>query len=183
MLRQSDFIGRVITAACLICSINFASFAQSPRNAARAEERAVSFSRFKAAQKTDGKSDDNNRLKETLVDLEKKSWEAWKNHDGKYFENFLSDDHVELGFGGPSDKGLVVKVVASVKFCSVKSYSVDQFQLTQFSGNTALLIYHAAQDTTCGGKPVPSPVWVSSLYIKRGKRWLNAAYQQTQTNK
>jgi hypothetical protein len=52
-----------------------------------------------------------------------------------------------------------------------------------FDANAALLTYHAAQDTTCGGKVVPSPVWASSLYIKRGDKWFNAAYQQTPTNK
>lgn len=45
--------------------------------------------------------------------------------------------------------------------------------------NTALLTYWEAQDTLCHN-PVPSPCWVSSLYIKRGDRWLNVLYQQTQ---
>jgi hypothetical protein len=33
-------------------------------------------------------------LKETLINLEKQSWEAWKRRDGKFFQDFLSDDHV-----------------------------------------------------------------------------------------
>jgi hypothetical protein len=125
---------------------------------------------------------DKSTLKETLTNLEKQSWEAWKNHDGKFFQNFLTDDHVEVGFGGPTDKKTVVAGVAS-PVCSVKSYTVDSFELTEFGPDTALLTYHAAQDTTCGGNPVPSPVWVSSLYVKRGGQWLNALYQQTKTAK
>ncbi|HEV7505457.1 MAG TPA: nuclear transport factor 2 family protein [Thermoanaerobaculia bacterium] len=121
-------------------------------------------------------------LKDTLADLEKQSWEAWKNHDGKFFQGFLTDDHVEVGFGGPTDKKTVVSGVAS-PICAVKSYTVDHFELIQFGPDTALLYYHAAQDTTCGGQPVPSPVWVSSLYVKRDGHWLNALYQQTQTPK
>ena len=38
-------------------------------------------------------------LKEELVKMEKQSWEAWKNRDGKFFQEFLSEDHVEVGFG------------------------------------------------------------------------------------
>jgi len=121
-------------------------------------------------------------LKETLIKLEKQSWEAWKNRDGKFFQNFLSDDHVEVGFGGLTNKATVVAGVAS-PICVVKSYSVDKFELTVFDAKTALLTYHAAQDTTCNGNAVPSPVWVSSLYVKRGGRWLNVLYQQTQTRK
>jgi hypothetical protein len=121
-------------------------------------------------------------LKDTLVAMEKQSWEAWKNHDGKFFQEFLSDDHVELGFGGPQNKASVVAGVAG-PVCSVKSYEVDHFELAVVDANTALLTYHAAQNTTCGGQPVPSPVWVSSLYVKRDGRWFNFFYQQTKTTK
>jgi hypothetical protein len=121
---------------------------------------------------------DQGALKEALVKLEKQSWVAWQGHDGKFFQEFLSDDHVELGSGGPASKAAVVSMVAGTA-CTVKSYSVDHFELTMPSSDTALLTYHAAQDTTCGGKPVPSPVWVSSLYVKRGDRWLNVLYQHS----
>jgi uncharacterized protein DUF4440 len=125
---------------------------------------------------------DKTTLKETLMTLEEQSWEAWKNHDAKFFEAFLSDDHVEVGFGGLTNKAKVVAGVAS-PICVVKSYAVDKFELTAFDTNTALLTYHAEQDTTCSGNAVPSPVWVSSLYVSRGGKWLNALYQQTQTRK
>ena len=118
-------------------------------------------------------------LKASLVALEKQSWEAWKNRDGKFFEGFLSDDHVEIGFGGVTNKANVVAGVGS-PVCVVKSYSVDRFEMKQLGPDTALLTYYADQDTACGGNPVPSPVWVGSLYVRRGGRWWNAAYQQTQ---
>jgi len=121
-------------------------------------------------------------LKESLVARERQSWEAWKARDGKFFQEFLSEDHVEVGFNGRTSKASVVAGVAS-PLCVVKSYAVDRFELTLFEANTALLTYHAEQDTTCGGRPVPSPVWVSSLYVRRDGKWLNASYQQTQTAK
>jgi hypothetical protein len=121
-------------------------------------------------------------LKEQLVKLEKQSWEAWKNHDGKFFQEFLSDDHVEVGFGGVSTKAEVVSVVGST-LCQVNSYEVDHFELKMLDDETALLTYRETQDTTCQGKAVPSPCWVSSLYMKRGERWLNVLYQQSQISK
>lgn len=120
-------------------------------------------------------------VEDTLIALEKQSWVGWQSHDGAFYEGFLSNDHVEMGFGGPSDKA---EVVAGVKQgCTVASYSVDHFKVTQFSGETALVTYHAAQDTKCGGIQVPSPVWVSSLYVKRNGKWENALYQQSQSRK
>jgi len=69
-----------------------------------------SLATFAAGQKAQSSKSD---LKRTLVELEKKSWVAWQNHDGKFFEQFLSDDHVELGFGGVTNKARVVAGVAS----------------------------------------------------------------------
>jgi hypothetical protein len=37
-------------------------------------------------------------LKDSLVALEKESWRAWQHRDGAFFQKFLSDDHVEVGF-------------------------------------------------------------------------------------
>ena len=139
----------------------------------------LALANFISGQKSQSRTDD---LKRTLVELEKKSWVAWKNHDGKFFQQFLSDDHVEVGFGGVTNKATVVAGVAS-PLCVVKSYAIDKFELVKFDADTALLTYHAAQDTTCNGNTVPSPVWVSSLYLRRHGRWRNALYQQTQTRK
>lgn len=126
--------------------------------------------------------DERSPLKEQLVKLEKQSWKAWKDHDGKFFENFLSDDHVELGFGGASDKKQVVAGVASGE-CEVRDYSLDSFALRMLGREAAILTYHETQETTCHGIAVPSPCWVSSLYMKRDGRWLNVFYQQTQARK
>ena len=121
---------------------------------------------------------DDDALKASLIDFEKKSWDAWKKRDGHFFSEFLSDDHVDLGVSGAAGKAAVVGFVGS-PVCVIKNYAVDNFKATIFDPNTVLLTYHAVQDTMCNGSSAPSPVWVSSLYLKRGGRWLNAAYQQT----
>jgi hypothetical protein len=118
-------------------------------------------------------------LEDTLVGLERQSWDAWQRRNGAFFEAFLSDDHVEIGFRGITRKAAVVASVSSPA-CIVRSYSLDGFGLTRFTTTTALLTYHAAQETVCDGRAVPSPVWASSLYVRRGNRWVNAVYQQTQ---
>jgi hypothetical protein len=123
-------------------------------------------------------STDEAALKEHLIKLEKQSWEAWKNRDGKFFQEFLSEDHVEVGFSGLAGKKDIVAFVGSPA-CTVKSYALDHFELKVLDQNTALLTYRETQDTVCQ-KQVPSPCWVSSLYMKRGDRWLNVLYQQSQ---
>jgi hypothetical protein len=116
-------------------------------------------------------------LDKTLIQLEKASWVAWQKHDTKFYGRFLSDDHVEVGFAGPDGKANVVKGVESG--CTVKSYDTKGFKVTRLGPDTALVTYWASQDTLCGGQPVPSPVWASSLYVRRKGQWLNAVYQQS----
>ena len=86
---------------------------------------------------------------------------------------------MEVGTSGVATKAQVVAFVSSGA-CAVKSYSVDHFHATRFDQNTALLTYRAEQQTTCGAVAAPSPTWVSSLFVRRNGKWVNALYQHTQ---
>ena len=120
----------------------------------------------------------NTALQEHLAAQERQSWVAWQNHDAKFFERFLSEDHVEVGPYGITNKSSVVAGVASPA-CVVERYAIGKPDFTRIAPDAALLTYRAEQKTACGGAPVPSPVWVTSLYVSRGGRWLNVLYHQT----
>jgi hypothetical protein len=115
---------------------------------------------------------------DALVNLEKRSWEAWKAQDPAFFRDFLSDDHFDLGSRGPVPKAAIVPFVAS-RACEVKSYSLGDFRVTILDAGSAVVMYRAEQETSCAGKPVPSPAWVSSVYAKRAGRWTNVLFHQT----
>ena len=117
-------------------------------------------------------------LEQTLVALERRSWEAWKNRDGAFFERFVSDDHLDVHSNGPIDGKAVVAGVASPA-CVVASYSVGEFRFRRLAPDAALLVYRAEQATTCGGRAVPSPSWITSVYVRRDGRWQNALFQVT----
>ena len=131
-----------------------------------------------AALLTLGTAPSPDPLESQLTTIEKQSWVAWKARDGRFFQDFLSDDHVEVGNTGIATKAQVVAFVGS-PVCVVASYAVDHFRLTRFDDHTALLTYRAEQDTKCNGAPVPSPTWVSSLYVLRNGKWQNALYQHS----
>jgi len=120
----------------------------------------------------------NSSLADSLERMERESWRAWQGHDRKFFDRFLSADHVEVGSTGLATKAQVVQFVGSGA-CTVSSYSLDGFKATPLAPNVVLLSYHAAQNTLCGAVKVPSPVWVSSLYVNHDGGWLCAVYQQT----
>src|SRR5262245_43089246 len=65
---------------------------------------ALAFSRFPQSTASKSLQTDESDLKATLVNLEKQSWVAWQKRDNKFFQDFLADDHVEVGIGGPANK-------------------------------------------------------------------------------
>jgi hypothetical protein len=116
---------------------------------------------------------------QTLIDLETRSWAAWQKMDAGFWDRFLSDDHIEVsGYAGATGKKSVIAGIQS-KVCHVASYKVDHFTFRQLDPKTAVLVYRAEQDTTCGGIKVPSPVWATSLYQLRDGRWQNVLYEHT----
>lgn len=118
-------------------------------------------------------------LEERLIALEKQSWEAWQRMDAVFWQNFLSDDHVEVSaYSGAVGKRAVIDGIAR-KVCHVNSYKVDRFTFRRFDDSTAMLVYRAEQDTMCGTMTVPSPVWATSLYKRGGRRWVNVLYEHT----
>ena len=112
---------------------------------------------------------------DTLMALETKAWEAYKNKDGKYFETFLADAPMISGSGdGIMSKADVVKMIAENKD-EVKSFSLSDPHVTPVSADVAVLTYRGTTEGTSNGKPVPSPVSVATVFVRVGSDW-KAAY-------
>lgn len=112
-----------------------------------------------------------------VIALEKASWEAWKNKDGKWFQAHLTEDVLHVNSGGVTNKAQIIKSVATD--CEVKSYSQDNFKFVMLDKNSALITFTGMQDGVCSGKALPSTVRASAVYVKRGGKWLNAFYMKT----
>ncbi len=113
-----------------------------------------------------------------LITLEKQAWEAWKNRDGSFYQRLLSEDVVGVGSQGIFNKSQTVKAI-STSTCEVKSYSLDNFKLVMLDKNTAIFTYRGTQDAACDGKAEPPVVWASTVFVKRGGKWLAAFHQET----
>jgi hypothetical protein len=83
-------------------------------------------------------------------------WDAWQRRDGHWFQGDLSDNHMEIGAGGQTNKAAVVATVGS-PMCVVTSYAVSDFTVTVFDGSAALLTYRAEQDTPLRGRRRSKP--------------------------
>ena len=123
----------------------------------------------------------DSKVEAQVIALEKQSWEAIKTKDVKFLEALLIDDVIAVTGDGFAGKAQWLNNTLA-DGCALKSYSTDDFKVVMFDKNTAMITYKATQDFACHGKQDPPNVWISSLYVKRGGKWLNAFFQLTPIN-
>ena len=124
-----------------------------------------------------GQTKQNDSVEAQIVALEKSAFEAWKNKDRKFFEEHMSEDGQYLDLNGVGGKAQYVKAIID-NDCKVTSYSLDNTKVTMLSNDVALLNYRYAHDVVCGGNPEASPLWATTVYVKRGGKWLIAFHQE-----
>jgi ketosteroid isomerase-like protein len=107
---------------------------------------------------------------DSLMALENKAWEAYKNKDGKYFETFLGDTMISGTGEGTMPKAEVVKMISEHKD-EVKSFSLSDPHVASAGADAAVLTYKATVEGTENGKPIPSPVTVATVFVRSGTDW------------
>ena len=108
--------------------------------------------------------------KDSLMANETRAWGAWKDKDGKYFEDYLADNAIDMGDKGRSDKASLVKRITDPT-CEVTSFSLNEDQMTALGTDAALLTYKAEQSAKCGGKALPTAVWAATVVVRSGDKW------------
>jgi uncharacterized protein (TIGR02246 family) len=136
----------------------------------------LAFGTLGFAQAAKGKNSD---AEQKLTSTEKQLWEAWKNKDGEPFKQSLTDDSVMIDQTGiVQGKDKAIDNLTKTP-CEVKSYSLGDIRVSWVDKDTALLTYKAESDATCGGQKVPSPVYASSIWVKKDGKWLTPFHQET----
>jgi ketosteroid isomerase-like protein len=117
---------------------------------------------------------------QALIDKEKSMWEAWKNKDMKPFHADVADDSVNLDSSSGTWIGKEEMIKGMTDHpCEVKSYSLSDEKVTPIDKDAAILTYVANQDATCNGQKVPDKVYASSVWAKRGGKWVGVSHQET----
>ena len=128
--------------------------------------------------KPNAKMNGNAATEQKLIEMEKSLWEAWKNHDSGAFQKALIPESVNVTSMGIQGTEQAVKDAGSTD-CKVNSYSVEDTKSTWVGKDAVLLTYKAVQDVACASQKLPSAVWASSLWVKKGNEWKAAFHQET----
>ena len=119
-------------------------------------------------------------LKEDIVAAEKRAWQGFADHDVKTYSDVWTDDAVEFLADGSvmTDKQAILADLKSTT-CKVKSFDIANAKVRQVSPDVAILTYDLSQDVTCGATKLAPKANASSLYVRRGGKWLGVHYQET----
>jgi len=113
---------------------------------------------------------------EVTVRLERQGWEALKAKDTTTYERLLAEDFVSVGSDGITTKSEEKNLPAQI---TLDDYKWEHMRVVHFNPDVTLLVYKATQKATVSGQSVPTPTWISSLWIKRNGSWQNTFYQET----
>jgi hypothetical protein len=123
------------------------------------------------------KGDDGN-LKETVLALEKRMWEAYSKQDADTFHNLLPDDFICLDtFGRPSDKAGVLDYVAKFR---ILEYTMQDVKVILLNATSAIVSYQIDYKVrpTNGQEVESTSRRVTSAWAQRKGKWWDVYYEE-----
>ena len=120
----------------------------------------------------------DSQLEKEIIALERQTNEAVNKKDAKTLETIVPADALIVTEKGFEDRSQFFKRTFADE-CTVKSFSMDDTKFVMLDKNTVMVAYKYTQDAPCNGQSSPSSLWISSLYSKRGGKWLNTFFSLT----
>jgi hypothetical protein len=113
-----------------------------------------------------------------ILKFETSLWQGWKNHDTKPFEEHLTNHSIDLVSSPVRGRANILKDITSHN-CQVSSLSVSDFAYKWLDAKSVIVTYVGTQDARCNGKKVPANVNASSVWVKRGNKWMAVVHQES----
>jgi hypothetical protein len=115
-------------------------------------------------------------LTEMLISREKEVWELIKKKDIQGFSTYLADDQLYVTNDGVHTKAETVK---SVGAGNLSELTVDEWKVLTIDKDAALVTYRVTAKGMVNGQEASSVTRESTLWAKRGGKWLAVFHQDT----
>ena len=124
-------------------------------------------------------SQTNAGLEKALEAKEQAGWQGWKDHTSKPVEAMTPEDAINIADGTVARGRQQILNELSSGGCDVHSYALSDFSFLWLDKDTVLMTYTATQDATCSGKRQAGKVIASSVWQKKGGKWVSPFHQET----
>ncbi|MBD0373274.1 MAG: nuclear transport factor 2 family protein [Pyrinomonadaceae bacterium] len=157
--------GMFVAALLVLASINSkAQTTQGNQNGARS---------FRAASGNKAKES----LEETIMKMEKQAWEAVKARDAKAFSDLFAADGYMADNAGFATRASFLQTLPDLV---ITQYTLTDFKVMMIDKDAAIITYKANVKGSFKGQAFPpNPAYVSSIWAKRGGKWMAVYHQET----
>jgi len=106
----------------------------------------------------------------TVKALEKKAWVAWQNRDLASIKRLCAPDYIST-----DGKGTVTltDIERSISNTQIRDYNLGEMKGVCLSKDVVVLYFPAKVSGTEFGKTIPRYLSVSSVWVRRGGKWLS----------
>jgi hypothetical protein len=122
-------------------------------------------------------SSTNKALQEKIIVLEKQVVEALKKKDWNTFDSLLAEDCVVVGGDGVQRKPEMLQDLKANY--SLSDFSMTDVNVVAVNKDTALIAYKAMGKGSYKGEDWSEQAYGSSVWAKRGGKWLTVLHQET----
>lgn len=123
--------------------------------------------------------------KSEVLELEKKYWEAMKNHDAATMQELTADPCVVVGQDGAMT--MTARQLADMmksQDYKLRSFRVDEGSavVRELGDGVAMVAYKVHEESNRGGKDQSLDAYDSSVWVKRGNKWQCAVHTESLAN-
>jgi len=115
-------------------------------------------------------------IEQQIVSKEREGLDALKTGDLERFGDLTADEAVMVDAQGPATKAQVLKNVAGF---TLTEYSMEDVRFVPVSASTGLITYKITEKGASHGKEFAAQAYVSSVWTKRGTKWVCLFSQET----
>ena len=118
-----------------------------------------------------------------IMRLEKGVWDHWKARRYDAMKAQMTTDAVFVDPTGIVNREGLMTAMRGQQ-CDIRNITFGNVKLSSPGPGYALIAYHVTIEGTCGGEALPAGGDIaSSLWVRRGNRWLTAFHQQSPVQK
>lgn len=129
-----------------------------------------------AASKPRPQTSSQDTVRDQIVAQERAGLDALKRGDLAAFNASLADEAVFVDPHGPATKAEVIDHTSAFK---LDNFAMADVKFVPLPSDSGLIVYTLTESGTSHGRQFSAKVYVSSLWLKRGGKWLCAFSQET----
>jgi hypothetical protein len=108
---------------------------------------------------------------------EQQAWDALKAADWAAFNQVVNGTFTYIDPNGIS--AWTPAMTDQMKGCTLASFATEDVHTQQPATGVVILSYKATLDQTCNGVKAPSPIYVLSVWHRKGASWALVAHSET----